>query len=409
MMYDFTMPFREPAGSPIRELFKYLGQPGMISLAGGYPAAGLFDTEGLAAAAERAWRHPVRCLQYGPTDGLPELKAALAARMAARGAPCRPDELVVTTGSQQGLDLLLRVLVAPGDVVLTEQPAYPATLAALRLQQASIVTLPTDRDGLDVHALAALLESGRCARPKLLYTVPTFANPTGATLTRERRLALLALAVRHGFVIVEDDPYAELRFAGAPLPSLLALAAEVPGARAHVVHFASLSKIVAPGLRIGWCVAPAEVARRCTVAKQTVDLCSSPWTQAIAAEYLDGGALDSHLPRVAAAYRDKCDALCDALDAAFDGAITFHRPEGGLFVWARAAAVEAAAWLAQALERNVMFVPGGAFFADHADPAALRLSFAAPAADEIREGVRRLRLAFDATLAQAGGASAAPR
>ncbi|WP_246794702.1 PLP-dependent aminotransferase family protein [Burkholderia perseverans] len=398
-MHEFTAPFREPAGSPIRELFKYLGQPGMISLAGGYPAAGLFDTEGLAAAAERAWRNPVRCLQYGPTDGLPELKAALAARMAARGAPCAPDELVVTTGSQQGLDLLLRVLVAPGDVVLTEQPAYPATLAALRLQQASIVTLPTDRDGLDVSALAVLLESGRCARPKLLYTVPTFANPTGATLTRERRLALLALAVRYGFVIVEDDPYAELRFAGEPLPSLLALAAEVPGAREHVVHFASLSKIVAPGLRIGWSVAPAAIARRCTVAKQTVDLCSSPWTQAIAAEYLADGALERQLPRIAAAYRDKCDALCDALDAAFGDAVTFHRPEGGLFVWARAAAVEAAAWLAQAIERNVMFVPGRAFYEDRADPAALRLSFAAPTPDEIREGVRRLRLAFDATLA----------
>ncbi|WP_186169933.1 PLP-dependent aminotransferase family protein [Burkholderia gladioli] len=398
-MYDFTAPFREPAGSPIRELFRYLGLPGMISFAGGYPAAGLFDTEGLERAAQRAYARPVRCLQYGPTDGLPELKEALAARLASRGASCRPEELVVTTGSQQGLDLLLRVLVAPGELVLTEQPAYPATLAALRLAQARIVTLPTDGAGLDVEALAELLDSGRVARPKLLYTVPTFANPTGATLTRERRLALLALAARHRFVIVEDDPYADLRFAGEPVPSMLALSDQVPGSRDWVVHFASLSKIVAPGLRVGWTVAPAEIARRCTIAKQTVDLCSSPWTQAIAAEYLAEGALERHLPLIAAAYRDKCDALCDGLEAALGDAIDFHRPEGGLFVWARIGGAESAALLKQAIAQNVIFVPGRAFYEDGVDPCALRLSFAAPAPDDIREGVRRLKLALDATLA----------
>ncbi len=396
-MYAFTAPFAEPAGSPIRELFRYLGLPGMISFAGGYPASALFDADGLATAAERAYAKPARCLQYGPTDGLPELKAALIARMAARGAACRPEELVVTTGSQQGLDLLLRVMVAPGELVLTEQPAYPATLAALRLAQARIVTVPTDRDGLDVEALAALLDGGAVPVPKLLYTVPTFANPTGATLTRARRLALLALAARHRFLIVEDDPYADLRFSGEPVPSMLALSDQVPGSRDWLVHFASLSKIVAPGLRVGWAVAPAEIARRCVVAKQTVDLCSAPWTQAIAAEYLADGALERHLPRIAAAYREQCDALCDGLDAVLGGDIVFHRPEGGLFVWARIASVESSELLKRAIEQNVVFVPGRAFFEDRVDPAALRLSFAAPAPDEIREGVRRLRLALDAT------------
>ncbi|KVT92573.1 2-aminoadipate aminotransferase [Burkholderia ubonensis] len=398
-MYAFTTPFQHPAGSPIRELFKYLGEPGMISFAGGYPASDLFDVDGLNAAAARAYAQPTRCLQYGPTDGLAELKQQLIALMARRSVTCTPAELVVTTGSQQGLDLLLRVMVAPGDVVLTEQPAYPATLQALRLQQACIVTIPVDGDGLDVDRLDALLASGTIAQPKLLYTVPTFANPTGATLARERRLKLLRLAVRHRFLIVEDDPYADLRFAGEALPSMLALADEVDGARDWIVHFASLSKIVAPGLRVGWTIAPAEIARRCVIAKQTVDLCSAPWTQAVAAEYLADGALERHLPRITDAYKRKCAAMCDALRDGLGDAIEFHRPEGGMFVWARIGVVSSAQLLQHAIANKIVFVPGNAFFADNVDDASLRLSYAAPDVDAIREGVARLARAYGAALA----------
>ncbi|KVQ73418.1 2-aminoadipate aminotransferase [Burkholderia ubonensis] len=398
-MYAFTTPFQHPAGSPIRELFKYLAEPGMISFAGGYPASDLFDVDGLSAAAARAYAQPTRCLQYGPTDGLAELKQQLIALMARRSVTCTPAELVVTTGSQQGLDLLLRVMVAPGDVVLTEQPAYPATLQALRLQQACIVTIPVDGDGLDVDRLDALLASGTIAQPKLLYTVPTFANPTGATLARERRLKLLRLAVRHRFLIVEDDPYADLRFAGEALPSMLALADEVDGARDWIVHFASLSKIVAPGLRVGWTIAPAEIARRCVIAKQTVDLCSAPWTQAVAAEYLADGALERHLPRITDAYKRKCAAMCDALRDGLGDAIEFHRPEGGMFVWARIGAVSSARLLQHAIAHKIVFVPGNAFFADNVDDASLRLSYAAPDVDAIREGVARLARAYGAALA----------
>ncbi|VVD81709.1 2-aminoadipate transaminase [Pandoraea eparura] len=396
-MYAFTSVFANPAGSPIRELFKYLSEPGMISFAGGYPASDLFDVDGLAAAQARAFAQPTRCLQYGPTDGLAELKAQLVALMASRGAPCATDELLVTTGSQQGMDLLLRVMVAPGDVVVTEQPAYPATLQALRLQQATIVTVPVDAHGLDVAHLGTLLHEGKIAVPKLLYTVPTFANPTGATLSRERRIALLKLAVEYRFIIVEDDPYGDLRFAGDAVPTLLGLTAEVPGSRDWVVHFSSLSKIVAPGLRVGWTVAPPEIARRCVVAKQTVDLCSVPWTQAVAAEYLADGALARHLPKITEAYRRKCDALCDALRETLGDAIAFHSPQGGMFVWARLAAVKTSALLPHAIAEKVLFVPGTAFFAEQADEASLRLSFAAPAIAAIEEGVARLARAMHAT------------
>lgn len=396
-MYAFTSVFANPAGSPIRELFKYLSEPGMISFAGGYPASDLFDVDGLAAAQARAFAQPTRCLQYGPTDGLPELKTQLLALMASRGASCAADELLVTTGSQQGLDLLLRVMIAPGDVVVTEQPAYPATLQALRLQQATIVTVPVDAHGLDVAHLSTLLHGGKIAVPKLLYTVPTFANPTGATLSRERRIALLKLAVEYRFIIVEDDPYGDLRFAGDAVPTLLGLTAEVPGSRDWVVHFSSLSKIVAPGLRVGWTVAPPEIARRCVVAKQTVDLCSVPWTQAVAAEYLADGALARHLPRITEAYRRKCDAMCDALRATLGDAIAFHAPQGGMFVWARLAAVKTSDLLPHAIAEKVLFVPGTAFFAEQADEASLRLSFAAPAVSAIEEGAARLARAMHAT------------
>ncbi len=398
-MYEFTAPFQTPSGSPIRELFKYLGEPGMILFAGGYPASDLFDVEGLDAAQARAYHAPNRCLQYGPTDGLPELKRELIALMARRGATVSLEQLLVTTGSQQGLDLLLRIMVAPGDVVMTEQPAYPATLQAMKLQQAEIVTVPVDENGLDVNKLATLLALGAVARPKLIYTVPTFANPTGATLTRERRIALLKLAVKYRFLVVEDDPYGDLRFAGEAVPSILTLANEVPGSRDWVVHLASLSKIVAPGLRVGWTIAPAEITRRCVIAKQTVDLCSAPWTQATAAEYLAHGALERHLPRITAMYKRKSDALCNALREQFGNAIQFHRPEGGMFVWARVEGIDASALLQRAIGNKVIFVPGKAFFADKVDASALRLSFAAPGVEDIVEGARRLKRAYDEVLA----------
>jgi len=394
-MYAFTSSFQQPQGSPIRELFKYLGEPGMISFAGGYPASDLFDVDGLRLAMEQAYAVPAQCLQYGPTDGLAILKHQIVELMGQRGAACTVDNVVVTTGSQQGLDLLLRILIESGDVVLTEEPAYPATLQALRLQRARIVAIPTDAHGIQIDKLSIMLESGACGRPKLLYTVPTFANPTGATLSSERRRALLALAVKYRFVVVEDDPYRDLRFTGDPVPSLLAEARLVDGARDWVVHFASLSKIVSPGLRVGWMIGPHEIIRRCVIAKQTVDLCSSPWMQAVAARYLAAGALEQHLPKITAAYGLKCHQLCSDLREQLGDAIEFHPPDGGLFVWARLQGVDTSDMLHKAVEQKVMYVPGKAFYANNADSAALRLSFAAPDSNAITEGVRRLRYAYE--------------
>ncbi|MGN6082282.1 PLP-dependent aminotransferase family protein [Trinickia sp.] len=398
--YAFAAPFRAPQGSPIRELFKYVGRPGMISFAGGYPSKDLFDREGLARALDAAYRSdPIACLQYGDTAGSPLLRRSLARLMAAREVNCSADDIVVTTGSQQGFDLLLRTLIAPGDTALIEEPAYPAAIQALRLAGANIVTVRTDGDGIDVDALAAQLDAWpQACRPKLLYTVPTFANPTGATLPRARREALVRLATQHRIVLIEDDPYGELRFAGTPVPPILALADACPGGRDWVVYFGSLSKIVAPGLRIGWAIAPAPIARRMIVAKQTSDLCTSPLSQETARHYLDSASLESHLRSIVGAYRSRCEAMLKALTHFAPNEVICSAPQGGMFVWARlTGGRDAADVLKRAIERNVMFVPGHAFYVREADASSLRLSFAAPNEAEAFEGARRLASALSQT------------
>lgn len=395
--HEFAAPFRAPQGSPIRELFKYVGRPGMISFAGGYPSKDLFDREGLAQALEAAYRDdPIACLQYGDTAGAPALRRSLARLMAARGVECGADDIVVTTGSQQGFDLLLRTLIAPGDTALIEEPAYPAAIQALRLAGANIVAVRTDRDGIDVQALSAQLDAWPDAnQPKLLYTVPTFANPTGATLPRARREALVRLAAERRIVLVEDDPYGELRFSGETVAPMLALADACPGARDWIVYFGSLSKIVAPGLRIGWAIAPAAIARRMVVAKQTSDLCTAPLSQEMARHYLDSGRLEPHLRSIASAYRARCEALLNALAHYAPDAVQFAAPEGGMFVWARlTGGRDAGEVLKRAIERNVMFVPGAAFHVREPDLCSLRLSFAAPSEAEAFEGARRLASAL---------------
>lgn len=396
MPYSFVPEFINPTGSPIRELHKYVGLPGMISFAAGYPDAELFDVDGLGEAAGAAFSDPKVCLQYTATEGLPALKAQLIELMHTRAARVANDELLVTTGSQQGFDFLLRVLVAPGDCVLVENPTYPATLQALALHNAHVVGLAADKDGIDVEALAAWLSANHHQRPvKFLYTVPSFGNPSGATLSLSRRRALLELAVKYRFLIVEDDPYSGLRFSGDQIASVLSLADQVQGGRDWVVHLSSLSKIVAGGLRVGWMVAPREITRRCLIAKQTSDLCSSPWTQAIAAHYLSSNRLAFHLPRILASYQNKCEMLSALLRTAFGKDIEFDQPEGGMFLWPSVTGVDSTVLLQHAIEKKVLFVPGTAFYVEKSVRTNFRLSYATPSQQDLAAGVDRLKLAYD--------------
>lgn len=392
--YRFNPAFQTPQGSPIRELFKYTQQAGMISFAGGYPSPALFDAEALAHSAASVLREaPTACLQYGATEGAPALTAALRALTRQRaGGQAAVEHLLVTTGSQQAFELLLRVLVSPGDCVAIERPAYPAAIQALRLAEADMLEIPGDHEGMDTQALEQLLLAG--ARPKLLYIVPTFANPTGASLPLARRRHLLELAVRYQMLVIEDDPYGELRFAGAAQPLLLEVAAQVPGGADWLVYLSSLSKIVAPGLRIGWMSGPAEILRRTVIAKQTGDLCTAPWMQLAAARYLSDGCLARHLPSIIATYKERCESMLAALQQAFGERLQLSVPQGGMFLWARwRDGTQAEALLQQAVQQQVMYVPGAAFYASAADAARLRLSFATATPDEIRTGVARLQAA----------------
>lgn len=392
----FVPGFANPAGSPIRELFAYLGRPGMISFAGGYPSPSLFDAEGLRLASEEAFASGAGFLQYGATEGLPALRTELLALGATRGLAATPEELLVTTGSQQAFDLLVRVFVQPGDAVLLETPAYPAAIQSLRLAGARLIEVPMDAQGLRTDALAALLHGLPAdARPKLLYTVPTFSNPRGSCLPADRRLALVQLAAEFGFLVIEDDPYGELAFTGARTEPLHAIGRRAFGAGNPVIYLSSLSKTVAPALRIGWMLGHADVVRRCTVAKQTSDLCTSPLAQSVAANYLRQGRYLQTVAAACAEYRRRVQAMADGLRAQLGDVLAFDTPQGGMFLWAEARVkLDAKSVFDAAVAQGVLFVPGAAFFPSAHAGFCMRLSFAAPAVDEIRTGVSRLALAM---------------
>jgi 2-aminoadipate transaminase len=378
---------RDVRSSPVREILALTERPGVISFAGGLPAPELFDAPRLREAFADALSDSAagRSLQYSTTEGNPRLRAAVAARLTARGLPTEADELLITSGSQQALTLVAAVLLEPGDCVVVEEPSYLAALQAFALAGARVVPVPCDDEGLDLEALAALVEE---RRPKLLYTIPTFHNPTGRTLGLERRRALATLAERTGLWIVEDDPYGELRYSGEPLPAL----ATLPGAEDRTLALSTLSKIVAPGLRIGWVRTPAAVRHPLVVAKQAADLHSSTVDQAAAARWLETVDLDERVAGLRAAYGARRDALLDGLGDALPPGSTHNHPDGGMFVWARLPeGWDAEALLADALRRDVAFVPGYPFFAGEPDRATLRLSFTAHPPAEIAEGLARLR------------------
>ena len=384
--------------SAIRELFKLLGKPGIISFAGGFPDSAMFDVEGIRAASNAALtEEPGAALQYGATEGYNPLREQLAAFMTAKGAnEVAADNLIVTTGSQQALDLLGKTLISPGDKVIVEGPTFLATIQCFRLYGAELISAPIDGNGVKTDELEKLIAEHQ---PKFVYLIPTFGNPSGAMLSLERRKAVLEMAVKHNTLIVEDDPYGDLYFGDAPPPSLLNLSATVPGSRDLLVHCGSLSKVLSPGLRVGWMIAPAELLGKATMCKQFSDAHTSTFAQATAAQYLKAGRMPGTLANVRKVYAERAQAMGDALRKELGDAIEFVQPQGGLFVWARLTGaggkVQDGNVLAKrAIEKGVAFVPGTPFFCANPDHATFRLSFATADADKIREGVARLAQAL---------------
>ncbi len=384
--------------SAIRELFKLLGKPGIISFAGGFPDSAMFDVEGIRAASNAALtEEPGAALQYGATEGYNPLREQLAAFMTAKGAnEVAADNLIVTTGSQQALDLLGKTLISPGDKVIVEGPTFLATIQCFRLYGAELISAPIDGNGVKTDELEKLIAEHQ---PKFVYLIPTFGNPSGAMLSLERRKAVLEMAVKHNTLIVEDDPYGDLYFGDAPPPSLLNLSASVPGSRELLVHCGSLSKVLSPGLRVGWMIGPAELLAKATMCKQFSDAHTSTFAQATAAQYLKAGRMPATLANVRKVYAERAQAMGDALRNDLGDAIEFVQPQGGLFVWARLTGaggkVQDGNVLAKrAIEKGVAFVPGTPFFCANPDHATFRLSFATADADKIREGVARLAQAL---------------
>ncbi len=380
--------------SAIRELFKLLGKPGIISFAGGFPDSAMFDVEGIRAASNAALaEEPGAALQYGATEGYNPLREQLAAFMASKGAKdVAADNLIVTTGSQQALDLLGKTLISPGDKVIVEGPTFLATIQCFRLYGAELISAPIDGNGVKTDELEKLIAE---RKPKFVYLIPTFGNPSGAMLSLERRKAVLEMAVKHNTLIVEDDPYGDLYFGDAPPPSLLNLSATVPGSRDLLVHCGSLSKVLSPGLRVGWMIAPAELLGKATMCKQFSDAHTSTFAQATAAQYLKAGRMPATLAHVRKVYAERAQAMGDALRKELGDAIEFVQPQGGLFVWARLTGAggkvaDGNVLAKRAIEKGVAFVPGTPFFCANPDHATFRLSFATADVDKIREGVARL-------------------
>ena len=393
MSLQFASRLQNVETSAIRELFKLLGKPGIISFAGGFPDPAMFDVAGIQAAATKALsEEPGAALQYGATEGYQPLREQLSAFMATKGMAVAPTELIVTTGSQQALDLLGKTMISPGDKVIVEGPTFLATIQCFRLYGAELISAPVDAHGVDPEALERLVIEHQ---PKFVYLIPTFGNPSGALLSLERRQQVLAMAVKHNTLVVEDDPYGDLYFGDAPPPSLLALSANVPGSRELIAYCGSLSKVLSPGLRVGWMAAQPALLANAVMCKQFSDAHTSTFAQATAAQYLKAGGMPDTLANVRCVYAERALAMGRALARELGDAVEFTQPEGGLFFWARLTGARgqisnAADFAQRAIDQGVAFVPGAPFYAANPDTATFRLSFATADVAKIEEGVTRL-------------------
>jgi 2-aminoadipate transaminase len=375
--------------SLIRELLKLSRRPDIISFAGGMPDPQTFPVEELAEISALVLREKgATALQYGPTEGEPALREALAHWLTKERLDLRAENILVTSGSQQALDLLAQVLIDPGDPVIVELPSYIGALQAFAAHRARMIGVPQDDEGIRTDLLEKTLErlSRRKRRPKFIYIVPDFQNPSGVTLTLARRQELLALASRFEVPLVEDSPYRVLRFSGEPMPAIYSL-----DPQRHVLALGTFSKIFCPGMRLGWLLTPEAWMERFIIAKQGMDLCSPSFTQFIAVEYMRRGLLDREVESIRALYSRKLGVMLAALEKEMPRGVTWTRPEGGLFLWVKLPRrMNATALFEKAIERKVAYVIGSAFYCNGKGHHTMRLNFSYPSEEQIVEGIQRL-------------------
>src|ERR671927_732975 len=375
--------------SAMRDLMAITERPEIISLAGGLPDTSTFPAESLAAiTAKMAAESTARALQYGPTEGMAAARACIEEVMAAEGTPVDPDDILVTTGGQQVIDLVCKTLLDPGDVVVAEAPTYPGAATAFMSYQADVVQIAMDDDGMVVDEMEATLDrlarEGR--RPKFIYTIPNFQNPAGVTLSLPRRRRLVEVAQERELLVLEDNPYGLLRYEGEPLPTLHSL----DGGN-FVIYLGTFSKILSPGIRLGWTTAPAPVLEKMNLGKQGADLCSPAFSQMFVASYFEHDRWEDYLESLKDLYRRRRDTMLDALAEHFPREASWTRPQGGLFIWATLPDyIDTTDLLARALSRNVAFVPGRGAYLDGRGGSSMRLNFSGSTEDDIREGVRRI-------------------
>jgi 2-aminoadipate transaminase len=387
--------------SAIRELLKITQQPEVISFAGGLPAAEVFPTERFREACGRVLeKQPHLALQYGASEGYEPLREMIARHIARYGIEAKAGNVLITSGSQQALDLIGKLMINGGDRVVVEAPTYLGALQAFSIYGAEYITVPSDRDGLRTDLLEARLRSG----PKFMYVLPNFQNPGGTTISEERRHELVRLADKYGVPIIEDDPYGQLRYEGEHLTPLVVmdrenLAADPGYSLGNVIYLSTFSKTLAPGLRLGWIVAPAEVIAKLVQLKQGGDLHTSTFVQLVAYEVARDGFLDEHVKTIRRIYRERRDVMLEALERECPPEVTWTRPQGGLFLWVELPeGMDAHKLFAAALEENVAFVAGDCFYATNgvSEEARrhMRLNFSAMQPEKIREGIRRLGVAM---------------
>jgi len=391
--HRFAQRTQRMGSSAIRELLKLTESPEIISFAGGLPAPEVFPTEEFKEACVRVLTdYGAQALQYSTTEGFLPLRELITRHTARYGISVTPDNVLITSGSQQALDLLGKILINPGDHILVESPTYLGALQAWSAYGAEYVTVPMDEHGMNTDALEEALRSS----PKFIYVLPNFQNPTGVTLSLERRHKLIELADRYGVPIVEDDPYGQLRYEGEHLPAVVVLDSQFRNSSercyaGNVIYLSTFSKILAPGIRLAWVVAPPVVIRKLVQAKQGADLHTSSFSQMVAHEVSHGGFIDQHVKLIREVYGQRRDEMLAAMDGYFPPGVEWTHPEGGLFLWGVLPEnLSAAEVLKVALEQKVAFVPGAPFYPIGGGHNTMRLNFSNASPEKIREGISRM-------------------